>query len=213
MYGYSTLPSVDADEVDEEGITLINDRTQEEYSYRDEDSVMDSNLDMHTASSSSTANVLAAAYRSMTLVYRIFYNAIGSPIQSAMNTVIPALHPTGGGTCVPYWCPSNSKWKHNTDITGSATNEEIDEDESHGLLVANTNIHPNSAAGTAATTAPVSVVRTIVVLCMCIAWIGVFASFIILLCTEITTVLGISNGTVGATMIALGSEVWDMCCV
>lgn len=53
----------------------------------------------------------------------------------------------------------------------------------------------------------VSLIRVLVIFTMCIGLIGLFSSGIIVVCTEITAALGISNGTVGATLVSLGSEV------
>ena len=81
------------------------------------------------------------------------------------------------------------------------------------LLGGGSNPNPSHSHSPAPPAAPVSLLRTAAVLLSCIALIGVFASCIILLCSEVTELLGVSNGTVGATMIALGSEVGSTVCI
>ena len=56
----------------------------------------------------------------------------------------------------------------------------------------------------------VPLLRAILILCLSIACIGILASFIILLCTELAKSIGVDQSTIGATLVSLGAEVYQI---
>ena len=72
-----------------------------------------------------------------------------------------------------------------------------------------------SASASAPASAPrpslaqdVPLLRAILIMCLSIACIGILASFIILLCTELAKSIGVDQSTIGATLVSLGAEVY-----
>ena len=65
----------------------------------------------------------------------------------------------------------------------------------------------SASAAAAAASAPVPLWRAIFVLVACVGYVGILASIIVSICERLVGVLGIGTSTIGATLVALGSEV------
>ena len=73
---------------------------------------------------------------------------------------------------------------------------------SEGLMQEDSNEHAHALVhGTA------SVVRIAVILCNCLLFIGVGASVIVHLCHALVHYIAVDSATIGATLLAFGSEV------
>ena len=134
---------------------------------------------------------------------------IGLPIQNTLKFIIPVLHTDHENTIVTGNGNGNGNGTGNTsNIAGnSTTGDSVCVNNSTPTLPSiHMNIHKD-----------VSLMRVLVIFSVCIGLIGVFSSCIIVICTAITSAIGISNGTIGATLVSLGSEVciyiWDEECI
>lgn len=117
--------------------------------------------------------------------HRALDSAIGQPLHNLLNLLVPSLRPSLSNSSCSVWC---------------------DQKYSGGRPVS-----PRSPR--LVELPPVSLSRALLVFAVCIAAVGFFASCIITLCEGVTAILGISSGTIGATMVALGSEVGCGLCV
>lgn len=130
--------------------------------------------------------------------HRSLDSAIGQPLHTLLNMMVPALRPHMANSSCSLWCGQK--------YAGTDT-------DSQSVFGANARpASPRSPRSphsprTVIDAPPVSLTRALLVFAVCIAGIGVLASLIISLCEGVTAILGVDSGTIGATMVALGSEV------
>lgn len=173
--------------VDEETGMMMNNLKEE-----DAASVTNNNNNNGMESSNHTEACIRISHR----IHYTLYTALGIPIEQILRIIVPSLHPVEGWSCRNIF-ELNAEAREFTESTRNKSPNTRGHQESASLLSTESHLIDN----------PVSIGRTVAVLISCICYIGLFASCIIILCTEITTLLNIHNGTVGATLIALGSEV------
>lgn len=115
--------------------------------------------------------------------HRALDSAIGQPLHHLLNMLVPALRPSMTNSSCSVWCGNKYSGGVQSPRSGGRASPRV--------------VHPP----------PVSLPRALLVFAVCIGAVGLFASFIISLCEGVTAILGINSGTIGATMVALGSEV------